>query len=210
MLSTTASTSPGHPPDQIADLGALVGSRICHDLISPLGAIGNGVELIALTGQEPSPEISLIAESVESANARIRFFRVAFGAAGDEQTIGAQEVAVIVGGISRTGRHRIDWTAGGAGRQEVKLAFLLVLCLESALPWGGDIRVSRSGETWTVEGTADRVKRDRALWDALGDPAAPLAVSSSEVEFPLARDAALRLGRRIAVSTGERGIAVSF
>jgi histidine phosphotransferase ChpT len=175
-----------------------------------LGAIGNGVELIALSGHEPSPEISLIAESVESANARIRFFRVAFGAAGDEQTIGAQEVSTIVDGISRTGRHRIDWNAGGAARMEVKLAFLVILCLESALPWGGDIRVSRSGDGWRVEGLADRLKRDRALWDALGDPAAPLAVSSSEVEFPLARDAAQRLGRRLSVAVEERGIAVSF
>ena len=210
MLSTTASTAPGAQSDQIADLGALVGSRICHDLISPLGAIGNGVELITLTGQEPSPEISLIAESVESANARIRLFRVAFGAAGEEQTIGAQEISAIVEGMSRTGRHRIDWAAGGAARMEVKLAFLVILCLESALPWGGDIRVTRSGETWSVEGRAERIKRDRMLWEALGDPAAPLAVNSSEVEFPLARDAAQRLGRHIAVEAEEGRIAVSF
>ena len=210
MLSTTTSMAPGTSPDQIADLGALVGSRICHDLISPLGAIGNGVELIALSGQPPSPEISLIAESVESANARIRFFRVAFGAAGEEQTIGAQEVAAIVEGLARVGRHRIDWTAGGAPRMEVKLAFLVILCLESALPWGGDIRVGRSGEAWRIEGAAERIKRDRALWEALGDPALGLSVSSSEVEFPLARDAAQRLGRRLAVVVEERAIAVSF
>jgi histidine phosphotransferase ChpT len=210
MLSTTVSSAADPPHDQAADLGALVGSRICHDLISPLGAIGNGVELIALTGQEPSPEISLIADSVESANARIRFFRVAFGAAGDDQTIGAQEISAIVEGQSRTGRHRIDWDAGGAARMEVKLAFLVILCLESAMPWGGDIRVSRSGEGWRIAGVAERVKRDGSLWDALGDPAARLAVSSSEVEFPLARDAALRLGRTISVAVEERGLAVSF
>jgi histidine phosphotransferase ChpT len=210
MLSITTSTAAGTSPDQVADLGALVGSRICHDLISPLGAIGNGVELIALSGQEPSPEISLIAESVESANARIRFFRVAFGAAGEEQTIGAQEVQAIVEGLSRTGRHRVDWAAGGAPRMEVKLAFLVILCLESALPWGGDIGVSRTGDGWRIEGVAERLKRDRTLWEALGDPAAPLAVSSADVEFPLARDAAHRLGRAIAIEAGERAIAVSF
>jgi histidine phosphotransferase ChpT len=93
---------------------------------------------------------------------------------------------------------------------EVKLAFLVVLCLESALPWGGDIRVSRSGDAWRIEGVAERLKPDRTLWQALGDPAAPLAVSSADVEFPLARDAAQRLARTISVEAGERAIAVSF
>mgnify|MGYP000296592635 CR=1 FL=1 len=44
-------------------LNDLIGSRICHDLISPIGAIGNGVELLGLTGP-PSPEVRLIADSV--------------------------------------------------------------------------------------------------------------------------------------------------
>ena len=61
------------------DLAALLGSRICHDLISPIGAIGNGVELLMMEGGTPSPELVLIAESVAAANARIRFFRLAFG-----------------------------------------------------------------------------------------------------------------------------------
>ena len=63
------------------DLTALVGSRICHDLISPLGAIGNGLELLQLSGLPQGPEWALIAESVENASARIRFFRIAYGAA---------------------------------------------------------------------------------------------------------------------------------
>ncbi|CRK74395.1 hypothetical protein [Nereida ignava] len=54
------------------DLSALVGSRICHDLISPLGAIANGVELMALTGAEQTPEMLLIAESVEAAVTKVR------------------------------------------------------------------------------------------------------------------------------------------
>jgi histidine phosphotransferase ChpT len=210
MLSTTASTHQGPVADAAPDLGALVGSRICHDLISPLGAIGNGVELIALSGMDDTPEMALIAESVENANARIRFFRVAFGAAEAEQTIGAQEIAAIVEGLGRTGRHHIDWSAGGGPRIEVKLVFLVVLCISSAMPWGGTITVGRTGEGWRVAGVADRLKVDRALWEALCAPRAPLAVSSAEVEFPLARATAARLGRVLAVETGTTGIAVTF
>jgi histidine phosphotransferase ChpT len=210
MLSTTASAYHGTIADVATDLGALVGSRICHDLISPLGAIGNGVELIALSGMDDTPEMALIAESVENANARIRFFRVAFGAAEAEQTIGAQEIAAIVEGLGRTGRHQIDWTAGGGPRIEVKLVFLVTLCIASAMPWGGTITVCRTGESWNVSGAADRLKIDRALWDALADPGVSLSVSSAEVEFPLARATAARLRRSLTVEAAATEIEVTF
>ncbi len=209
-MSTTASAYHGNVADPAPDLGALVGSRICHDLISPLGAIGNGVELIALSGHDDTPEMALIAESVENANARIRFFRVAFGAADVEQTIGAQEIAAIVEGLGRTGRHQIDWTAGGGPRIEVKLVFLLMLCLSNAMPWGGMISVRQAGDSWRVTGTADRLKLDQSLWDALPDAGRPLNVSSAEVEFPLARVTAARIGRTIAVETGATAVTLSF
>jgi histidine phosphotransferase ChpT len=46
--------------DDIKDTSALLGSRICHDLISPLGAISNGLELLAMSGIASSPEMTLI------------------------------------------------------------------------------------------------------------------------------------------------------
>ena len=77
-------------------LATLVGSRICHDLISPVGAIGNGVELIAMGGPINTPELTLISDSVANASARIKFFRIAFGVASPEQTLGAPSVKAIV------------------------------------------------------------------------------------------------------------------
>ena len=67
------------------DLAALISSRICHDLISPIGAINNGLELLGMSGQSlDTPEMSLINESVQNASARIRFFRIAYGAASEQ------------------------------------------------------------------------------------------------------------------------------
>ena len=60
-----------------ASLATLIGSRICHDLISPIGAINNGLELLELTGGAQGPEMDLISNSVEHAEARIKFFRIA-------------------------------------------------------------------------------------------------------------------------------------
>ncbi len=77
------------------DLAALLGSRICHDLISPLGAIGNGVELLAMSGQS-GPEMAMIEDSVRNANARIRFFRMAFGPASADQSASRTETLAIL------------------------------------------------------------------------------------------------------------------
>ena len=91
------------------ELNALIGSRICHDLISPIGAIGNGVELLTMSGVRAAPEISLISESVENANARIRFFRIAFGAAGNDALIGNMEIRNVLNDFFRSNRINVDW-----------------------------------------------------------------------------------------------------
>ena len=66
---------------QETTFATLIGSRICHDLISPIGAINNGIELIEMGSTASTPEMTLISESVVNASARIRYFRIAFGAA---------------------------------------------------------------------------------------------------------------------------------
>ena len=140
------------------DLSALLGSRICHDLISPLGAIGNGVELLAMSGTGAAPEIALIAESVENANARIRYYRIAFGIASESQAVGASEVRNVLADSYRKSRLTIAWLVDAdCMRREVKLALLVLLCFETAMPWGGRVTVQRDGGRWTVQGTAERM-----------------------------------------------------
>ena len=79
------------------NIAALIGSRICHDLISPIGAIGNGVEILTMSASVgSSPELGLIADSVHHTNARIRFFRIAYGAASMDNVIGRQEVISVL------------------------------------------------------------------------------------------------------------------
>ncbi len=193
------------------DLNALLGSRICHDLISPLGAIGNGVELLSLSGITAAPEIALIAESVENANARIRFFRIAFGAAGPEQSVAASEIRSILSDMGRGSRVRVDWsTEGDKRRTEVKLCFLLLQCVESAMAWGGDIRVIHSEDRWVVTGIAHRMKIEDDLWALLEDPGADVRVTSAQVQFPLVAEAAARAGRTLASEIGENRVRVTF
>jgi len=90
-------------------IASLVGSRICHDLISPVGAINNGIELLSMGGPLDSPEMALISDSVTNASARIKFFRVAFGVASPEQVLGTPEVKAIAEGQYAEGRLRAQW-----------------------------------------------------------------------------------------------------
>ncbi|MGB5559628.1 MAG: histidine phosphotransferase family protein [Paracoccaceae bacterium] len=193
------------------DLTALIGSRICHDLISPLGAIGNGVELMSMAGNAEGPEMSLIAESVENANARIRFFRVAFGAAHPGQVISPSEVTGTLRDLTKGGRFLVDWEpAGTLQRQQVKLAFLLLQCFESAMPRGGHVSVRQVGEEWALTGEAEVLAVKPDLWAMLSAPKAKPELEASEVHFALAPLAAEAIGRRVVVETSDRVARVRF
>ena len=193
------------------DLNALVGSRICHDLISPIGAIGNGIELLTMSGAGNQPEIALIAESVENANARIRYFRIAFGAARPGAEIGQNEVASIIRDMFRSGRTQVDWRVDGtSARTDVKLAFLLLLCLENTLPWGGQITVVRSGNNWKLEAKGEKIKVEKELWDILTTPQRCANVVAADVHFALVPDAAKVAGRTVATFLGPNQVTLSF
>lgn len=193
------------------ELNDLIGSRICHDLISPLGAIGNGVELLSMSGMTAAPEISLIAESVENANARIRFFRIAFGAANKEATIGNAEVKRVVADLYRGNRVTVDWRIDeDTLRIDAKLAFLILQCFESALPWGGKVAVTRSGNTWSIFGTADRIKIDDELWRLLTELKPSTDVNASNVHFALVSLTAELAGRSVKTALNGNSISVNF
>jgi histidine phosphotransferase ChpT len=209
-------------PAETPDLIALLGSRICHDLISPLGAIGNGVELLMMSGAVPGPELALISDSVTSANARIRFFRIAFGAAAAGQVVPRAEIRSILDDMTRGGRLKIDWDMeGDAARSEVKLAFLALLCLETALPFGGQVRLSAAGGHRRIVAEAPRLKLDAPLWAGLGGEAPDEGmgetqaggtgeVTAAQVQFLLLPAELERQGRSLTLQSGERGIVMRY
>lgn len=193
-----------------SDLTGLLGSRLCHDLISPIGAIANGVELLRLSGQS-GPEIDLIEESVRHANARIRFFRVAFGAATAQEAVAARDVRAVLAEIGEGGRTRIDWQPDeDAARSEIRLVFLLLLCLEAAMPRGGAVTVARDGKGWLVRGAADRMTADPAQWGILTGDAAPADVGASAVQFLLLAQSLADTGRTLSLMIEPAEIAARF
>jgi histidine phosphotransferase ChpT len=193
------------------DLSALIGSRICHDLISPIGAIGNGVELMLMDGGAKSPELALISESVANANARIRFFRVAFGAAGGDARIARSEVQAILTEVTKGSRLRVEWQSDGEfARREAKLAFLCMQCLETAMPWGGQVSLVQTGPDWTVTGRAPRLKVDPALWASLTEPTSDFAITPALVHFAILPDEVGTQSRHLTVQFTDTDIAMAF
>ncbi|WP_347310224.1 histidine phosphotransferase family protein [Defluviimonas sp. SAOS-178_SWC] len=193
------------------DVIALLGSRICHDLISPLSAIGNGVELLMMSGTVPGPELALISESVTNANARIRFFRIAYGAASPGQSVVRSEIRSILDDMTRGGRLSIDWQApGNAARIEVKLAFLALQCLETALPYGGRVTIAADGDAWRIGAEAAKMKVDENLWSRLTAPASGAEVAAAHVQFLLFPAELARQGRRLTLQMSEPRIAMRY
>ena len=171
----------------------LIGSRICHDLISPIGAINNGIELLEMSKPATTPEMSLISESVANASARIRFFRIAFGAAG-EQMVGRPEIMSILKDVYAGGRLSVAWgPLDGQMRGTLRLAFLALLCLETAMPYGGRIEVAQDGDRLILNGHADKFIVDESLWSRL----------SGRVHLEELRPAHVQFGLLPAVATDE-------
>ncbi len=203
-----------------AALAALLGSRLCHDLISPLGAIGNGVELLSLTGEWPglakSPELALIAESIDAARARIRLFRVAFGAASDDQRLSQAEFAAVVKDAETGGRLKYRLEApGDHARVRIKMVILGLMCLETALPWGGQVRILHNAGRWHLAGEAARTRPDPALWSWLTPKAegardASTHPTAAEVQFPLLAAEAFRQQRRLQWDVGDNHAEIRF
>lgn len=133
------------------DLAALLSSRVCHDVISPVGAIINGLELLE---EEQDAEmrghaLALIKTSAAKASARLQFCRLAFGAAGSKgASIDTGDAEHVTRQLLIDERPKLVWSVPRVLMAKNKVKVLLNLCLiaAAAIPRGGDICVSASGE----------------------------------------------------------------
>ncbi|MEX3015185.1 histidine phosphotransferase family protein [Gymnodinialimonas hymeniacidonis] len=193
-----------HLPTKLADL---VASRLCHDLVNPLGAIGNGVELLEMTGKADGPEMELIRDAVKAAEARIRLFRLAFGGAVADQSTSNREAREAVEGYFNQSRIMGHWRIGGdRPRQEIKLLMLMLLCAETGLPMGGDLYLQGDGErALIVEAHGPRLTIHDDLWSVLpaGEVPEEVNLKPSQAQFAVAIHAAAALGLSLAYEVAE-------
>ncbi len=185
------------------DLTSLVSSRICHDLISPIGAISNGVELMTELTGSTSPELGLIADSVDSASGKVRYFRIAFGAAKPDAQVSVSELRGAISAMF-TGRNKavLEVEEANLPRQTSKMLLLALLCLEKSLPLGGGITIIATAEGFGITVEAERFAQAPEKWDLLiHDTGAE--VSASDVQFLLLREELEKTGTRLDHHFGE-------
>jgi histidine phosphotransferase ChpT len=140
------------PPSDL-ELAALISSKICHDVINPVGAINNGLEILDedKDGDSQRYALEMIRNVTAQASARLQFARYAFGAAGSAgATIDlgmAEQVAVGFVGPDPKSKHRLVWTgpAGTMAKDKVKLLLNMIAISMTALPRGGEIAARITG-----------------------------------------------------------------
>jgi histidine phosphotransferase ChpT len=131
------------------DFAALLVSRVCHDLVSPVGAVVNGLEVLAdeRDAAMRADALKLITSSAEQAASRLQFARIAFGAAGSAGAeLDLTEVGRMVCGLLRGGKVEVEWLAASANwpKDWAKLLMNSALLGADSLPRGGRVRVETS------------------------------------------------------------------
>lgn len=171
------------------DLASLLCSRLCHDLLSPVGALSNGLELLA---DEKDPDMrqkcfELLEQSAKASADKLRFFRLAFGAAGGfgEQIALAEPRALVDALVGNNGRITVNWALSGDSlpKNAVKTLLNLSLIAIDALVRGGTLDIGaevRDGSSEiVVRAAGPRIAFDPAVGQAL-DGSLPSAELTSK------------------------------
>src|ERR687893_2273638 len=138
------------------DLAALLCSRVCHDVISPVGAIVNGLEVLE-DDNDPSMRefaLELIEKSARQASARLQFARLAFGAAGSAgASIDLGDAEQVARGLFLDDKISFAWSSPRLlfPKNRVKLLLNLVVIATNAVPRGGSIAVTVTGDAENPE-----------------------------------------------------------
>ena len=148
----------------------LLAARLCHDLVGPIGAVANGVELIGEDGSGADAEVvRLISGSAKVASNRLQAFRVAFGSGNTLPTTGwGNTVRDLAMGLVEEGKAVLDWqpiapeAESGTDRRFAKLLLNLVLIALDSMMRGGTVRVesglAKGSLVVTVRGQGGQAK----------------------------------------------------
>ena len=187
------------------DLAALLCSRLCHDLISPVGAIINGLEVMEEDKDEETKAfaLDLIKKSAGQASAKLQFCRLAFGAsgsAGAQIELGDAEKAAR--GLLEDGKAMLVWNLPRAlvAKNRVKLLLNMLLVASGAIPRGGTLTADPMGEGYRVTARGLNARLTPVTADLLaGIPAEPVNAHAVQPLYTgiLARDCGFGISARL-------------
>jgi len=200
------------------EFASLLCSRLCHDLLSPVGALNNGIELLA---DEHDPEmrarcLDLLAESARASANKLKFFRLAFGAAGGfADVVDTREArAAIEGLFGGDGRIKLGWMVDEPTMSKAALKVLLnlVLIAGDALVRGGclDVGAERHGDGLdiVVRAEGSRIVLDPELRRVLVGEMSEDEVAPRAAAAWLAHSLVEEGDGRIQVADGDEGMLI--
>jgi histidine phosphotransferase ChpT len=197
------------------ELAALVSSRICHDVINPVAAIANGLEMLGEETDQAMRDaaMDLIRKSAAQASAKLQFARLAFGAAGSAGAeIDLRDAERVARDFaSGTGKHQINWRGPAATlpKNKVKLLLNLVALGIAALPRGGTIDVEIEGTPpearFAVRATGDAARISDQVRDLLSGTNGG-AVDTHSIQPYYAKRVATAAGMAITAEAREREV----
>lgn len=198
-----------NPTDSI-EFASLLCSRLCHDLLSPVGALNNGLELMA---DESDPEmrqrcLDLLADSAKASANKLKFFRLAFGSAGGfGDAVPTHEARVAIEGMfSASGRVKIGWLIDEdmLDKLPAKVLLNLALIAGDALVRGGQLDIGaekRPGVTEiVVRGEGPKLVLDPDLRSALAGTLPEDSLASRTAAAWMVRSLVTNAGGEIALS----------
>lgn len=140
-------------------------SKICHDLVSPVGAVNNGIEFMADMGAEGfSDGIGLIEHSARQASVRLQLFRMAYGAGGSDAKVTGKMIYETFQAYIASEKTSLDWDLMNAmPEQDLPAGFLktllnMMVFAHESLPRGGTVAVTIKDGAMAVTGTGDMIK----------------------------------------------------
>lgn len=195
-----------------AEFASLLCSRLCHDLLSPVGALNNGIELLA---DETDPEMrercmELLAESARATANRLKFFRLAFGAAGGfgERVDTREAYAAIEGLHGASGKVRLGWMveADALPKTAIKVLLNLALIAGDALVRGGQLDIGADGREVVIRAEGPRLALDAEIRNALLGQADPDLLSPRAAAAWLVHILVSEEGGSVQLSQPEEGV----
>jgi histidine phosphotransferase ChpT len=170
------------------DLSALLCSRVCHDIISPVGAIANGLELMDdpdVDADMKSTALDMVRSSAKTATAKLKFCRIAFGASGSAGAhIDLGEAGEIAKAFVGDEKIKLDWQAPRENRPkaEVKLVLNMLMLAMAGIPRGGLVTVTVQDRDFVVTAQGERAKVPQAMADVLTGAAVLEALDARMVQ----------------------------
>lgn len=173
-------TPPDNEDPDALTLSALLSSRVCHDLINPVGALSSGLEVLEdpeMEGAMREAAMDLVKSGAQKAVALLSYARLAYGAAGGfGAQISLDDAKKALADLFAITKANLDWKIGSglSAKENVKVLMVLAYAAADCVPRGGDVVIEGDIDNFTITATGKKLLLNDSLVRALGGDAGEL------------------------------------